>query len=130
MPSAAMTMAATQASKKAFIVFHPAGLAERKSIQSPDTSDNSLARRYASVEKACWRLAARYGSASSQAELARQRLAGQGNKQYCADLAAHISWHVTDVSGAPTDVRSSGNERTSDLMPRVKQVTFIVSHWV
>jgi hypothetical protein len=103
MPSAAMTMAATQASKKAFIVVHPAGLAERKSIQSPDRSDNCLARRYASVEKACWRLAARYGSASSQAELARRRLAGQVNKQ--ADLGAHISWRVTDVSGAPNDVR-------------------------
>jgi hypothetical protein len=97
MPSAAMTMAAAQDSKKAFIVFYLAGLAECKSIQSLDTSDNSLARRYANVEKACWRLAGRYGSASSQAELAKQRLAGQVNKQYCADLAAHISWHVTDV---------------------------------
>jgi hypothetical protein len=104
MPSAAMTMAAAQASKKVFIVFHLAGLTERKSIQSLDTPDNSRARRYASVEKACWHLAACYGFTSSQAEPARQRLAGQVNKQYCADLAAHISWHATDVSGAPTDV--------------------------
>ena len=105
MPSAAMTMAAAQASKKAFTVFHLAGLVECESIQSADTSDNSWARRYASVEKACWHLAACYASTSRQAELARQRFAGRANKQYCADIAAHISWHVTGVSGAPTDVR-------------------------
>jgi len=35
MPSAATTMAAAQASKKAFIVFHLVGLAERKSNMMP-----------------------------------------------------------------------------------------------
>jgi hypothetical protein len=75
MPSAAMTMAAAQASKKAFIGFHLAGSAECESIQSLDTSDNSWARRYASVEKACWHLAACYGSTSSQAELGNGLLA-------------------------------------------------------
>ena len=35
MPSAAMTMAAAQASKKAFIVFHLAGLAECESNMMP-----------------------------------------------------------------------------------------------
>ena len=71
MLSAAMTMAAAQASKKAFIVFHLAGLVEFESIQNLDASGNSLARRYAPI----------LGRSPDSCPLARNRCVGRADER-------------------------------------------------